>query len=73
MPGILPRPFFPHTMNDLAHAVDGPLGLVVGDMPDGTLFDYFLKQMRLRAVVVGAPATVRLAASLLHDRGPPTP
>lgn len=25
-------------MHDLAHAVDGPLGLVVGDMPDGTLW-----------------------------------
>ena len=34
----MPRPFFPHTMNDLVHAVDGPLGLVVGDMPDGTLW-----------------------------------
>jgi hypothetical protein len=34
----MPRPFFPHTMNDLTHAVDGPLGLVVGDMPDGTLW-----------------------------------
>lgn len=34
----MPRPFFPHTMNDLVHAVDGALGLVVGDMPDGTLW-----------------------------------
>ena len=34
----MPRPYFPHTMNDLVHAVDGPLGLVVGDMPDGTLW-----------------------------------
>ena len=34
----MPRPFFPHTMQDLIHAVDGPLGLVVGDMPDGRLF-----------------------------------
>lgn len=34
----MPRPFFPHTMNDLVHAVDGPLGLVVGDMPDGRLW-----------------------------------
>ena len=25
-------------MHDLTHAVDGPLGLVVGDMPDGRLF-----------------------------------
>lgn len=34
----MPRPFFPHTMQDLIHAVDGALGLVVGDMPDGTLW-----------------------------------
>jgi len=25
-------------MADVAHAVDGPLGLVVGDMPDGSLW-----------------------------------
>ena len=34
----MPRPFFPHTLHDITHAVDGPLGLVVGDMPDGTLW-----------------------------------
>lgn len=34
----MPRPFFPHTMQDLVHAVDGALGLVVGDMPDGSLW-----------------------------------
>lgn len=34
----MPRPFYPHTLHDLTHAVDGPLGLVVGDMPDGTLW-----------------------------------
>lgn len=34
----MPRPTFPHSMFDLCHAVDGPLGLVVGDMPDGRLF-----------------------------------
>lgn len=34
----MPRPFFPHTLNDVTHAVDGPLGLIVGDMPDGTLW-----------------------------------
>lgn len=32
------RPFFPHTLHDVVHAVDGPLGLVVGDMPDGTIW-----------------------------------
>ena len=34
----MPRPFFPHTMMDVARAVDGALGLVVGDMPDGRIF-----------------------------------
>lgn len=34
----MPRPFFPHTIHDLTHAVDGPLGLVVGDMPDGSIW-----------------------------------
>ncbi len=34
----MPRPFFPHTLHDIVHAVDGPLGLIVGDMPDGTLW-----------------------------------
>ncbi len=34
----MPRPFFPHTLHDVVHAVDGPLGLVVGDMPDGALW-----------------------------------
>ena len=40
----MPRPFFPHTLSDVSHAVDGPLGLVVGDMPDGRLF--MLKRYR---------------------------
>ena len=31
-------------MTDLVHAVDGPLGLVVGDLPNGTL--YVLKRNR---------------------------
>lgn len=34
----MPRPTFPHSMSDLCHAVDGPLGLVVGDLPDGSLW-----------------------------------
>lgn len=34
----MPRPFFPHTLQDVTHAVDGPLGLIVGDMPDGSLW-----------------------------------
>lgn len=34
----MPRPFFPHTLSDLTRNVDGPLGLVVGDMPDGTIW-----------------------------------
>lgn len=34
----MPRPTFPHTLQDILHAVDGPLGLVVGDMPDGRIW-----------------------------------
>ena len=34
----MPRPFFPHTLDDVTRAVDGPFGLVVGDMPGGELF-----------------------------------
>ena len=34
----MPRAHFPHAMHDLCHAVDGPLGLVVGDLPDGRLW-----------------------------------
>jgi hypothetical protein len=33
----MPRPFFPHTLDDVTRAVDGPFGLVVADMPDGAL------------------------------------
>lgn len=34
----MPRPFFPHTLDDVTRAVDGPLGLVVGDMADGSIW-----------------------------------
>ena len=34
----MPRAFFPHSLHDVVHAVDGPFGLVVGDLPDGTLW-----------------------------------
>lgn len=34
----MPRAFFPHSMMDLTRAVDGALGLVVADMPDGSLW-----------------------------------
>jgi len=34
----MPRPFFPHTLHDVTHAVDGPFGLIVADMPDGVLW-----------------------------------
>ena len=43
----MPRAFFPHSMQDLIHAVDGPFGLVVGDMPDGSL--WVLKRNRRAA------------------------
>lgn len=34
----MPRAHFPHSMHDLVHAVDGPFGLVVGDLSDGTIW-----------------------------------
>jgi hypothetical protein len=34
----MPRAFFPHSLSDVVHAVDGPFGLVVGDLPDGTIW-----------------------------------
>ena len=34
----MPRPYFPHTLLDVTRNVDGPLGLVVGDMPDGSIW-----------------------------------
>ncbi len=32
------RPRFPHTREDVDRAVDGPFGLVVGDLDDGSIF-----------------------------------
>ncbi|MSP54037.1 MAG: hypothetical protein EXR69_00270 [Myxococcales bacterium] len=34
----MPRPFFPHTFQDVTNAVDGGLGLIVADMPDGSIW-----------------------------------
>ena len=34
----MPRPFYPHTLGDVIRAVDGGLGLVAADMPDGSLW-----------------------------------
>lgn len=34
----MPRPYFPHTLHDIIRNVDGPLGLIAADMPDGSLF-----------------------------------
>lgn len=31
------RPRFPHTREDVDRAVDGPFGLVVGDLDDGSI------------------------------------
>lgn len=32
------RPTFPHTLDDVTRALDGGLGLVVGDLPDGSIW-----------------------------------
>jgi streptogramin lyase len=44
----MPRALFPHSLGDVLHAVDGPFGLVVGDLPDGTI--WVLKRGRELAV-----------------------
>ena len=33
----MPRPFFPHTLHDVLRNVDGGLGLIAADLPDGSL------------------------------------
>jgi len=42
----MPRPYFPHTLSDVIRNVDGALGLVVGDMPDRSI--WILKRDRRR-------------------------
>ncbi len=54
----MPRPFFPHTLDDVTRAVDGPFGLVVGDMPDGALF--VLKRERARGAATPAEPSYEL-------------
>lgn len=34
----MPRTFFPHSLGDVVHAIDGAFGLVVGDLPDGSIW-----------------------------------
>ena len=34
----MPRAHYPHSLHDITHAVDGPLGLVVGDLADGSIW-----------------------------------
>ena len=35
---MMTRPTYPHTLQDIVHAVDGAFGLVVGDLPDGRIW-----------------------------------
>jgi len=32
------RPTFPHTLSDITRSIDGGLGIVVGDLPDGSIW-----------------------------------
>ncbi len=34
----MPRPTFPHSIDDVRRAIDGPFGLVVGELPDGSIW-----------------------------------
>ena len=73
----MPRPFFPHTLGDVVRAVDGGLGLIAADMPDGSLF--VLKRSRKtqaytmthyadtrRSAVLGRQAFSARAAAINH-------
>lgn len=71
----MPRPFFPHTLDDVTRAVDGPFGLVVGDMPGGEIFvlkrdrkagTYTITHFRdaTRSVVLGTEAIAERAAAI---------
>ncbi len=41
------RPTFPHTLSDITRSIDGGLGIVVGDLPDGSI--WVLKRNRKTA------------------------
>ena len=41
------RPTFPHTLSDITRCIDGGLGIVVGDMADGSI--WVLKRNRKTA------------------------
>ena len=67
----MPRPFFPHTLDDITRAVDGGLGLVVGDMPDGSL--WVLKRSRKTGTYTlthwsDAKRSKRLSSEQIDDR-----
>lgn len=68
----MPRAFFPHTLADITRAVDGPLGLIVADMPDGSL--WVLKRDRkgggygLTCYVDTARSAVRSSAAFTDRR-----
>jgi hypothetical protein len=32
------RPTFPHTLSDISRSIDGGLGIVVGDLADGSIW-----------------------------------
>ena len=65
------RPTYPHTLADVVHAVDGFLGTVVGDLPDGSI--WVLRRQRRTQVYTlvhyDSPARkTRLAEEEFADR-----
>lgn len=76
----MPRPFYPHTMDDLVRAVDGGLGLVVADMPDGSLWvlkrnrkapgyvlTHYADTQRSRVLATESPADRRVALNRMAE------
>lgn len=67
----MPRPLFPHTLNDILHAIDGAFGLVVGDLPDGRI--WVLKRSRKTGAYTltqwsDAQRTRQLSVEAIADR-----
>jgi hypothetical protein len=62
----MPRPFYPHTLADVVRSVDGALGLIVGDMPDGSI--WVLKRDRRRGGYALTHYSDMARSERLHQR-----
>lgn len=62
------RPFFPHTFQDVANAVDGGLGLIVADMPDGSIWVCKRDRKQVGAYEITHYADMKRSAVLSRER-----